>query len=207
MAIGTESLTPIETDGLAVPPYPIWRLSVGQYHEMIRAGILTEDDPVELLEGWLVTKMPKKPAHRISTLASRQRLERLVPGGWYVDSQEPITTEDSEPEPGVLVVRGDSRDYADRHPGARDVALVVEIADATLIRDLGPKKAIYARAGFVLYWVLNLSEGRLEVFSDPTGPAEAPDYRRHESFGPADEVPVVIDGREVGRILVRELLP
>ncbi|MDR3635418.1 MAG: Uma2 family endonuclease [Isosphaeraceae bacterium] len=207
MAIGTESLASMEAEGLTVPPYAIWRLSVGQYHEMIRAGILTEDDPVELLEGWLVTKMPKKLAHRLSTQLTRQSIERLLPSGWYVDAQEPITTDDSEPEPDVTVVRGNRRDYADRHPGPRDVALLVEVADASLARDLRLKKALYARAGFPTYWVVNLLEGRLEVFTDPTGPADASDYRRWEVYGPDDAVPLLVDGREMGRIPVRELLP
>src|SRR5438105_9467158 len=102
---------------LAVPTEPIFRLSVDQYHAMIHAGILTDDDPVELLEGWLVAKMPKNPPHRAVTRLIRQVLERLVPAEWYVDSQEPITTDDSEPEPDVVVVRGETRHYLDRHPG------------------------------------------------------------------------------------------
>jgi hypothetical protein len=71
---------------------------------MIRAGILTDDDPVELLEGWLVPKMPKNPPHRITTRLTREALVGILPTGWYVDTQEPITTADSEPEPDVVVV-------------------------------------------------------------------------------------------------------
>lgn len=107
-----------------------FRLSVDQYHELIRAGILTADDPVELLDGWLATKIPKNPAHRVATKLVREALESIVPAGWYVDSQEPITTGDSEPEPAVSVIRGTTRQYQDRHPGPREVALVVEVADA-----------------------------------------------------------------------------
>src|SRR6476469_4194244 len=85
--------------GAAVPTEPIFRLTVAQYHEMIRRGILAADDPIELLEGWLITKMSKNPPHRIATKKLLRALERLIPSGWYVDSQEPITTIDSEPEP------------------------------------------------------------------------------------------------------------
>lgn len=81
-------------------------LSVAQYHELIRAGILTEDAPVELLEGRLVTKMPKDPPHRLATGLLREALQKVVPEGWYVDSQEPVTLSDGEPEPDVMVVRG-----------------------------------------------------------------------------------------------------
>src|SRR5438128_2201088 len=125
----------------AKPEDFIWRLSVAQYHEMIQAGILTADDPVELLEGWLVYKMPKNPPHRISVRLTQRALEAVVPAGWYVDAQEPITLADSEPEPDVMIVRGDTRQYRNRHPGAADVALVVEVADTTLERDRGAKKA------------------------------------------------------------------
>jgi Uma2 family endonuclease len=112
---------------------------------MIRATILTPDDPVEMLAGWLVYKMPKKPANRISTGLTQEALERVVPSGWYVDSQEPITLSDSEPEPDVIVLRGETRQYRDRHPGARNVALIVEVADSTIERDRGVKRAVYAR--------------------------------------------------------------
>jgi Uma2 family endonuclease len=136
-----EGLSPGKPDDL------IWRLSVGQYHEMIRAGILTSDDPVELLAGWLVYKMPKNPPHRIATRLAQEVLEAVVPTGWYVDAQEPVTLSDSEPEPDVMIVRGETRDYHDRHPGPEDVALIIEVADPTLERDREVKKILYARAG------------------------------------------------------------
>lgn len=191
----------------AVPHDPIWRLSVQQYHAMIQAGILTEDDPVELLEGWLVLKMPKSPSHRMVTRLLGKALERLLPADWYVDTQEPITIVDSEPEPDVVVVRGDTRQYHDRHPGSQDVALVVEVADTTLRRDRTLKKRLYAQAGIPIYWIVNLPERWFEVYTQPSGPIESPDYGRRQDFGPADWVPVIIENSEVGRIAVQELLP
>ncbi|WP_242040796.1 hypothetical protein [Coleofasciculus sp. FACHB-1120] len=74
----------------AVPTEPVWRLSVEQYHQMIRLGILSNDDPVELLDGWLVYKTPKNPPHRATTKLTRNALEAIIPEGWYVDTQEPI---------------------------------------------------------------------------------------------------------------------
>lgn len=84
----------------------LFRLSLDQYHEMIRAGVLGEDDPVELLGGVLVSKMSKNAPHRTATHLLRSTLEAGLDPGWYVDSQEPITVGDSEPEPDVVVVRG-----------------------------------------------------------------------------------------------------
>jgi len=59
MPVNTQPIAFADVPVAALPPAPIWRLSVEQYHRMIRFGILTDDDPVELLEGWLITKMPK----------------------------------------------------------------------------------------------------------------------------------------------------
>ena len=109
------------------------------------------------------------PPHRISTHISRQALERVVPDGWYVDSQMPITLSRSEPEPDVSVVRGDTRNYADRRPGPAEVGLVMEIADTSLERDSIRKKRIYAAAGIPYDWLLNLKTRSLEVYSVPQG--------------------------------------
>jgi Uma2 family endonuclease len=122
-------------DPAQVPSEPIARLSVEQYQRMGQAGILTPDDDVELLEGWLVLKMTKNPPHRIATRKVRVALEALVTEGWYVDTQEPIVTSDSEPEPDVAIIRGRTEDYPDRNPSADCVGLVVEVADRTLLRD------------------------------------------------------------------------
>ena len=97
MAATTHAVVPTANQPVEVSTDNIWRLSVDQYHAMIQAGILTEDDPVELLEGWLVWKMPKNPSHRITTRLAWKALDQVVPAGWYVDSQEPITLADSEP--------------------------------------------------------------------------------------------------------------
>jgi Uma2 family endonuclease len=174
---------------------------------MIRTGILTEDDPVELLEGWLVIKMPQNPPHRAAVRLIQRALEGRVPSNWYVDTQAPITTAHSEPEPDVVVVRGDTRQYLDRHPGPQDLALVIEVADTTLQRDRLLKKALYALAGIPVYWIVNIPERMCEVYTNPSEPGEQPDYRQRQDYGPMDEVPLVIEGVEIGYIAVQELLP
>jgi Uma2 family endonuclease len=190
----------------AMPPEPVCRLSVEQYHAMLTAGILVDGDPIELLEGWLVLKARKSPAHSTTTHCITTTLEEITPPGWHVRSQEPITMEDSEPEPDVAVVRGGPQQYARSHPGPADVALAVEVADASLRRDRTTKKRIYARAGIPVYWIVNLSERRIEVYTDPTGPGQEPDYRRQEDYSAPAEVPVLIEGRPVGRVPVAALL-
>jgi Uma2 family endonuclease len=186
---------------------PIYRLSVAQYHAMIQAGILKDDDPVELIRGWLVLKMPKHAPHRVSTRKVRRNLERVLPSGWYAESQDPVTLTDSEPEPDVSVAREELSEDASRNPEAADVAMVVEVSESTLAYDRGSKKELYAEARIPVYWIVNLVDHQLEVYTNPTGPASPPDYRAQQVYGPAEDVPVVIDGQEVARIPIRDLLP
>ena len=185
----------------------IWRLSVEQYHKMIRAGILTENDPVEFLEGWLVHKMPKNSPHSISTKLIRQTLARTLPDGWYVETQEPITLQDSEPEPDVVVIRGSIRDYTERYATAEEVAFVVEVASSTLERDRRLKRRIYARAEIPVYWLVNLVENCVEVYTAPIGDSVEADYQQLQICHLSDAVPVVIEGQEIARLTVRDLLP
>jgi Uma2 family endonuclease len=203
----TLSVSAVSKQSAAVPTDVIWRLSVDQYHAIIRAGILTEDDPVELLEGWLVTKMPKNPRHSVVTQQTREALVRVLPSGWYVNTQEPITTADSEPEPDIAVVRGERRQYLDHHPGPQDVPLLIEVADSSLQRDRTLKKRLYAAAGILVYWIVNLIDNQIEVYTDPSGPGDQPDYRHRQNYGLTDAIPVVIEGRAVGHLVVQDLLP
>jgi Uma2 family endonuclease len=199
-------MPPVESVA-AIPNDLIWRLSIEQYHAIIQAGILTSDDSVELLEGWLVFKMPKNPPHRVTTRLVRTALENILPAGWYVDSQEPITLSNSEPEPDIVVVRGDTRQYLDRHPGAEDIALIIEVSDTTLQRDRTVKKRIYARAGISIYWIVNLVEEQVEVYSQPFVEVEQPDYSQRLDFGRSAVIPIIIEGIEIGAIAVDALLP
>ena len=192
----------------AAPPGElIFQLSIAQYHQMIRAGILTEDDPIELLDGWLVYKMPKNRQHTIATRHVRDLIEQLLPDGWYVDSQEPITLETSEPEPDVCVVRGALDDYPEHHPRPADIALLAEVSDTTLDRDRGLKKRLYAQAGIPIYWIVNLQDRQVEVYTQPSGPGARPDYHQRQDYALAESVSLVIDGQEVGALPVRDLLP
>jgi Uma2 family endonuclease len=200
------ALPPAAPAPAAVPTLPIYRLSVAQYHAMIRHGILVEGDRVELIHGWLVPKMTKNPPHTTATGLVSDALAPLV-AGWHVRPQEPITLSESEPEPDVVVARGSRRDYTNRHPGPRDVGLVVEVAESSLEQDRNVMGPVYAREGIAVYWIVNLVDHQLEVHTDPSGACAQPDYATRQVFGPADEVPVVNDGVEVGRIAVRDLLP
>ena len=68
-------------------------------------------------------------------------------------------------------------------------------------------KRVYARAGVPVYWIVNLASSRVEVYSQPSGQAESPTYDQRQDYVVGQEVPVVLDAREVGRIAVADLLP
>ncbi|MBC6480941.1 MAG: Uma2 family endonuclease [Hormoscilla sp. GM7CHS1pb] len=207
MSVSTKTDRQIKSQPLAVPTEPVWRLTVEQYHQMIRSGILSDDDAIELLSGWLIPKMPKNPQHRAATKLTRNALEAISPDGWYVDSQEPITLDDSEPEPDIAIVRGDTRDYLDRHPGARDLSLVVEVADSTRERDRTLKQRLYGRAGIPVYWIVNLVERQLEVYSQPVELPSGPLYQQRQDYSLSDAVEVAIGDRTAGSLRVRDLFP
>lgn len=162
------------------PPGRLARFSVDQYHRMIASGAFTEDDRIELLAGWVVEKMPKNPLHSIVTGSLHDRLVGVLPEGWHVRNQEPITLTDSEPEPDLAVVQGKRSDYRAGRPTAADLALVVEISDSTMAADRW-KRTIYASAGIPCYWIINLIEGVIEIYEQPS--VDAGDYESRQIVG------------------------
>jgi Uma2 family endonuclease len=196
-----------KTIDLPVAPEELVRISVKQYHKMIEAGILLEGDPIELLEGWLVTKMPKKPSHRVVNRALLRKLEEQVPEDThYVDAQEPITTDTSEPEPDISVVRGRPHEFLHRHPKAAELAMVSEVSDTSLDRDRGIKKRIYARESIPIYWIVNLVESCIEVYTNPTGKVKNLGYLSRKDYGVKEKVPIIVDGKQVGSVVLEKLL-
>jgi Uma2 family endonuclease len=184
------------------------RFSVDEYQRMTRAGILTDEDDVELLEGWIVLKMPRNPPHdAIVARLINKLLGPRLPADWFCRGQSAIQTTSSQPEPDVVVVRGSEFDYLDRHSTPDDIALVIEVADSTLYRDREVKGPVYARAGIQSYWIVNWPERRVELYTDPTGPAEEPGYRNHQDVGIESTVPLVIAGRVLAAIPVGEMFP
>jgi Putative restriction endonuclease len=196
-----------QTSSAAVPTEAVYQLSVEQYHAMLEHGILHSGDPVELLEGFLIAKMTKNLPHSALNDLVADVLREILPKGWHVRVQNPITLETSEPEPDLAIVQGTPRDYLKRHPTAQDVALVIEISDSTLERDRTLKKAIYAKAGILIYWIINLVEQRIEIYAQPEQHNDEFVYQQVQFYGPTDQVPVMIEGQAIAHIPVSNLLP
>ncbi len=190
-----------------VPDVPIYRLTVAQYHDMLRRDPTSDREPVELLEGLLVPKMGEDAIHAAAVEVTRDLLAAILPAGWIARGPHPVTTEDSEPEPDVTVARGTQRDYFKRHPTPADAALVIEVANSSVRIDRGIKQRVYAAAGVPVYWILVLQARFVEVYTAPTGIGINAAYGPPTRYADGDSVPVVIDGREVGTIAVADLLP
>ncbi len=157
-----------------------------------------------MLDGLLVRKTAKNPPHVWSVDATEIGLARLLPGDWLLRRESPVRLpEFDEPEPDIAIVRGARIDYKTRHPGPGDVGLVVEVSESSLERDRGEKLQAFARATIPIYWIVNLIDRRVEIYTDP---AES-GYRVREDRPQGSQVPVVVDGVELGRLAVDDLLP
>lgn len=182
------------------------RLTIDEYHRMIRAGILLDGEPFELLEGYLVKKISRGTPHDSVMDDLDALLSRLAPEGWFVRSQRAVTLSESEPEPDYAVVRAPRGRSRTTHPQPADIGLLIEVSDSSLVIDRTDKARIYARAGIPVYWVVNIPDRRIEVFTQPSGPTDAPAYADRTEYPVGASVPVVLDGREVGMVAVAEVI-
>lgn len=185
------------------------RITVNEYRRMAEAGVFGSETRVELVEGVIVDSMTKNPPQVIATDLIEDLLHRVVPPEFHITMGNPIAIEerDSEPEPDAMVVRGRIRDFAGRRRTAADAALVIEVADWSYNLDRGAKWMTYAAARVPVYWIVDLNRNRIEVHTEPTGEGEGARFALTRLYGPEDEVPLLLDGREAARFAAREVLP
>jgi Uma2 family endonuclease len=194
------TLTTTRPTTLQMGEAPIHRITVDEYEAMIEAGIYTDDDKLELIEGMLVEKTTKTGRHTAGSGKSWRVLDRALPAGWHARGDAPVRLpgRDSEPEPDVSVARGVVDDYLDRAPEPTDLALVVEVSVSSLAKDRALAHT-YLAAGIPAYWLLDVVGRRLEVYTtDPSHP---------EVIAEDGHADLVLDGQVVARIAVADLLP
>ena len=148
-------------------PLPLWRLTRARYDQIVDAGIFGPEDHVELLDGLLIAREPQGERHTIVLALVRAAIERAFGRGYWVREEKPVALDAlSAPEPDLVVVRGQPRDYLGRgHPS--HPLLTVEVAVTSLALDRVRKGALYARAGIEDYWVVNLKADVLEIYREP----------------------------------------
>lgn len=185
------------------------RITVEEYHQIIDSGVLGPEPRVELLEGVILKKMTKLPPHNLASDLVQYLFVRLLPPGYFVSVATSMTIEgrESEPEPDAQVLRGELRDYTGRRRTPGDALIVVEISDSSYRIDRGTKWITYAGAGVPAYWIVDLNRRQLEIHTEPTGDGASARYTCSQTFGPEDEIPLLLDGREVARFVIKEILP
>lgn len=155
--------------GMAAP-LTTRRFTVDEYHRMAEAGILTEDDRVELLDGQIVPMTPIGRRHAGCVNRLTALFSRLAGDAATVSVQNPLVLgEHHEPQPDLALLRYRADGYGARLPGAADVLLVVEVADTTIERDRERKIPLYAQAGIPEAWLVDLAADRIDVHRKPTG--------------------------------------
>jgi Uma2 family endonuclease len=192
-------------------PFPEWRalrrFTSAEYHRMLDLGIIDREEKLELLDGYLVLKMPQKPGHRTAVTCLSLQLPGRLPSGWLVMTQCPISLGLWNPEPDGAIVRGGIADYKGRDPIATDFGIVIEVSDSSLELDRTAKGRTYARAGIPVYWIVNVEDGQIEVYTEPNPTANPPEYGSRTDYRPGDTLPIVLAGTVVGTIAVNDLLP
>lgn len=187
-------------------PFEPARLTVEMYHRLVDSGVFADNERFELLEGVLVAKMVKGTPHVVCLKVTRHSVGAVLPAGWHTQEQDPITLSDSEPEPDLVIVRGLIRDFGKRLPGGGDVGMVCEVADTSLTKDR-LKARIYGRGGIPWYWIINIKARCIECRSQPFATSRRSGYRNLRVYEEDEEIPLILDGVEIARFAVRDLLP
>lgn len=157
-----------DSDVLSRYVVPRHRLTVADYHRMGEAGILGEQDRVELLEGQLIAMSPIGPRHAFVVDMLNHLLGQVIRGRAWLRCQQPVTLDDgSEPQPDVVLVPTPAPGFPKAHPRPEEVLLLCEVADSSRGFDLGAKRAIYAGAGIREFWLVDLIEDCVIVCRDP----------------------------------------
>jgi Uma2 family endonuclease len=182
---------------------PALRLfTADEYEKMAEAGILDEDERVELIAGRILKMSPKGLGHAVANDRATRSLLALLGARAIIRNQNPIRLDDaSEPEPDLVLAKPHEKEYADHHPTASEILLVLEVADSSLAYDRNAKSVLYSKSGIPQFLILNLKAREIEDYRNP----EPDGYRSKETYR-SDESVTLLAFPDV-TISVAELLP
>ena len=144
------------------------KFTIEEYHQLVDIGFFSENERIELIRGEIIEMAPKRTSHSVCNSILFGELYKLLGERANVRGQEPITLpNNSEPEPDVVIAEKKPDNYLSAHPTAADIILVIEISDSTLKYDRDTKLSVYAEAGIDNYWIVNLIDNHLEVYTNP----------------------------------------
>ena len=163
------------------------QFTVQEYHQMAEVGILTEDDRVELIAGEIVEMAPIGIPHAGCVRRLNMIFNDLLRGKVIVDTQNPIDlSDDSEPEPDLILLRWRDDCYAEKHPQPEDILLLVEVADSTIKYDREIKIPLYAENGISEAWLIDINQQLIEVYRQ----AEGNSYQNMRQFFRGDSLTI-----------------
>ena len=164
-----------------------YKLTVEDFEKLGEAGVLNEDSRVELIEGELIEMAPIGGPHMGLVNRLNRMLVSAVGELGVVSIQNPVKLPPySEPQPDIAILRPGADGASAAVPEAKDVLLLIEVADTTLAYDRGTKRGLYARAVIPEVWIVNVNAKLIEVYREPDGK----DYVRRLEFGPGEVVSV-----------------
>jgi Uma2 family endonuclease len=201
--------TDVQTEAKATPvdrgrrPY---RFTADQLWKIVDAGIIPESH-FELVRGRIYL-MTKHEPHNFTVGRVAEVLRDLMPAGFYVREEKSMRHDRwTVLEPDVAVTPGSTRDFRPDPPLTSEAALIVEVCASTPWSDYRQKSNLYASAGVPTYWIVDVDGRKIDAFTSPRGSGREAGYADHQTFAEGSPAPVVLDGREVGRIDAKDLLP
>lgn len=151
-----------------VSPPALKRFRAEDFRKMTEVGILPEESGWEVIDGYLIDKMSIGSNHAGTVKVLSEMLRDSTRNEAIVSVQDPIHIDDyNEPEPDIALLKRRSDFYRKSHPTPQDVLLLVEVSDSTIEYDRAIKKTLYAEAGILEYWLVNLQNNTVEVYSQP----------------------------------------
>ncbi|MBW4680372.1 MAG: Uma2 family endonuclease [Microcoleus vaginatus WJT46-NPBG5] len=174
------------------------QFTVEEYHRMAEAGILTEDERVELIDGMIVQMLPISPRHAACVKRLIRLFSQWLGNNSIVSVHNPVELSDqSEPQPDIALLQPRSDFYEAGHPQPKDIFLIVEVADTTVESDRQLKIPLYAGSGIFEIWLVNINEQLIEIYRQPTaaGYQNIQECRRGQSLSPQafPEISLTVD--------------
>ncbi|MDR3638483.1 MAG: Uma2 family endonuclease [Isosphaeraceae bacterium] len=190
------------------PRTRLYRLDVDQLFRMLDAGVLPDDNNVELLGGLLARKTTKNPPHSFTIIQVCKLIRAILPAHWTVREEKSVFLGRCwRPEPDLSVVLGPEDRYREIDPTAADIALLVEVADTSYTVDRGAKWRRYAASGVPVYWIIYLAARTVEVYAQPIGQGKSARYGESHVYALDHAVPVLLRDHLAGAIAVKDILP
>ncbi len=174
--------------------------NTADYYRMAEAGILSDDDRVELIEGEVIQMSPIGSRHAGCVTRLNSFISGRMGSSVIVSVQNPVHLDEySEPQPDVSVLKPREDFYSNSHPTPDDVLIIVEVADSSVVYDRAVKVPLYARAGIAEFWLVDLVRNVVEIHSAPEqgSYSEMREFRRGERLSSGQMPGLVLSVEEI----------